>query len=211
MNFVKLVKLDYRKGDFMDNRNGNMGIGTPNHSQNNGTRKLWQRFFRLLILCTFAVFVARILLINSGIPLSYIWQVVLSCIFGNLLATADINSTGIYLSRYGMNAPNFGNRTKVFLLLRITIVGAAIALRSFRLIDTAILAGVVTFIIVLQWFARIYDDRRSLITGEEVWCISRREWIPTIILLVVLNLAFGLPSVLCLLIMFLYSIVLYCF
>lgn len=28
MNFVKLVKLDYRKGDFMDNRNGNMGIGT---------------------------------------------------------------------------------------------------------------------------------------------------------------------------------------
>lgn len=93
MNFVKLVKLDYRKGDFMDNRNGNMGIGTPNHSQNNGTRKLWQRFFRLLISCTFAVAVARILLINSGIPLSYIWQVVLSCIFGNLLATADLNST----------------------------------------------------------------------------------------------------------------------
>lgn len=211
MNFVKLVKLDYRKGDFMDNRNGNMGIGTPNHSQNNGTRKLWQRFFRLLISCTFAVAVARILLINSGIPLSYIWQVVLSCIFGNLLATADLNSTGIYLFKYGMNLPNYGKRTKVFLLLRITVVGATIALRSFRLIDTAILAGVVTFIIVLQWFARIYDDRRSLITGEEVWCISRREWIPTIILLVVLNLAFGLPSVLCLLIMFLYSIVLYCF
>lgn len=195
----------------MDNRNGNMGIGTPNHSQNNGTRKLWQRFFRLLISCTFAVAVARILLINSGIPLGYIWQVVLSCIFGNLLAAADINSTGIYLYRHGAILPKFGKRTKVFLLLRITLVGAAIALRSFRLIDTAILAGVVTFIIVLQWFARIYDDRRSLITGEEVWCVSRREWIPTIILLVVLNLAFGLPSVLCLLIMFLYSIVLYCF
>lgn len=195
----------------MDNQNENMGIGIPDHSQNNGTRKIWQRFFRLLVLCTFAVGVARILLINSGIPLSYIGQVVLSCIFGNLLATADINSTGIYLSRYGMNAPNFGNRTKVFLLLRITIVGAAIALRLFRLIDTAILAGVVTFVIVLQWFARIYDDRRSLITGEEVWCISRREWIPTIILLVGLNLTFGLSSVLCLLIMFLYSIVLYCF
>ena len=211
MNFVKLVKLDYRKGDFMDNRNGNMGIGTPNHSQNNGTRKLWQRFFRLLISCTFAVAVARILLINSGIPLSYIWQVVLSCIFGNLLATADLNSTGIYLFRYGMNAPNYGKRTKVFLLLRIIIVGAAIALRSFRLIDTAILSVIATFVIVLQWFARIYDDRRSLITGEEVWCVSRREWIPTIILLVVLNLTFGLSSVLCLLIMFLYSIVLYCF
>lgn len=211
MNFVKLVKLDYRKGDFMDNRNGNMGIGTPNHSQNNWTRKLWQRFFTLLISCTFAVAVARILLINSGIPLSYIWQVVLSCIFGNLLATADLNSTGIYLFRYGMNAPNYGKRTKVFLLLRIIIVGAAIALRSFRLIDTAILAVIATFVIVLQWFARIYDDRRSLITGEEVWCVSRREWIPTIILLVVLNLTFGLSSVLCLLIMFLYSIVLYCF
>lgn len=211
MNFVKLVKLDYRKGDFMDNRNGNMGIGTPNHSQNNGTRKLWQRFFRLLISCTFAVAVARILLINSGIPLSYIWQVVLSCIFGNLLATADLNSTGIYLSRYGMNAPNYGKRTKVFLLLRITLIGAAIALRSFRLIDTTILAVIVTFVIVLQWFARIYDDRRSLVTGEEVWCVSRREWMPTIILLVVLNLTFGLSSVLCLLIMFLYSIVLYCF
>ncbi len=195
----------------MDNRNGNMGIGTSNHSQNNWTRKLWQRFFRLLISCTFAVAVARILLINSGIPLSYIWQVVLSCIFGNLLATADLNSTGIYLFRYGMNAPNYGKRTKVFLLLRITIVGAAIALRSFRLIDTAILAVIATFVIVLQWFARIYDDRRSLVTGEEVWCISRREWIPTIILLVVLNLTFGLSSVLCLLIMFLYSIVLYCF
>lgn len=195
----------------MDNQNGNMGIGTPNHSLNNGTRKLWQRFFRLLISCTFAVAVARILLINSGIPLSYIWQVVLSCIFGNLLATADLNSTGIYLFRYGMNAPNYGKRTKVFLLLRITIVGAAIALRSFRLIDTAILAVIATFVIVLQWFARIYDDRRSLITGEEVWCVSRREWIPTIILLVVLNLTFGLSSVLCLLIMFLYSIVLYCF
>ena len=211
MNFVKLVKLDYRKGDFMDNRNGNMGIGTPNHSQNNWTRKLWQRFFTLLISCTFAVAVARILLINSGIPLSYIWQVVLSCIFGNLLATADLNSTGIYLFRYGMNAPNYGKRTKVFLLLRIIIVGAAIALRSFRLIDTAILAVIATFVIVLQWFARIYDDRRLLITGEEVWCVSRREWIPTIILLVVLNLTFGLSSVLCLLIMFLYSIVLYCF
>ena len=211
MNFVKLVKLDYRKGDFMDNRNGNMGIGTPNHSQNNWTRKLWQRFFRLLISCTFAVAVARILLINSGIPLSYIWQVVLSCIFGNLLATADLNSTGIYLSRYGMNAPNYGNRTKVFLLLRITLIGATIVLRSFRLIDTTILAVIVIFVIVLQWFARIYDDRRSLITGEEVWCVSRREWIPTIILLVVLNLTFGLSSVLCLLIMFLYSIVLYCF
>ena len=195
----------------MDNRNGNMGIGTPNHSQNNGTRKLWQRFFKLLISCTFAVAVARILLINSGIPLSYIWQVVLSCIFGNLLATADLNSAGIYLFKYGMNLPNYGKRTKVFLLLRITVVGATIALRSFRLIDTAILAGVVTFVIVLQWFARIYDDRRSLITGEEVWCVSRREWIPTIILLVVLNLTFGLSSVLCLLIMFLYSIVLYCF
>lgn len=211
MNFVKLVKLDYRKGDFMDNRNGNMGIGTPNHSQNNWTRKLWQRFFRLLISCTFAVAVARILLINSGIPLSYIWQVVLSCIFGNLLATADLNSTGIYLSRYGMNAPNYGNRTKVFLFLRITLIGATIVLRSFRLIDTTILAVIVIFVIVLQWFARIYDDRRSLITGEEVWCVSRREWIPTIILLVVLNLTFGLSSVLCLLIMFLYSIVLYCF
>lgn len=195
----------------MDNRNGNMGIGTPNHSQNNWTRKLWQRFFRLLISYTFAVAVARILLINSGIPLSYIWQVVLSCIFGNLLATADLNSTGIYLSRYGMNAPNYGNRTKVFLLLRITLIGATIVLRSFRLIDTTILAVIVIFVIVLQWFARIYDDRRSLITGEEVWCVSRREWIPTIILLVVLNLTFGLSSVLCLLIMFLYSIVLYCF
>lgn len=195
----------------MDNQNGNMGIGTPNHSLNNGTRKLWQRFFRLLICCTFAVAVARILLINSGIPLSYIWQVVLSCIFGNLLATADINSTGIYLYRHGAILPNFGNRTRVFLLLRITIVGAAIALRSFRLIDTTVLTVVVTFVIVLQWCARIYDDRRSLITGEEVWCISRREWIPTIILLVVLNLTFGLPSVLCLLIMFIYSIVLYCF
>lgn len=195
----------------MDNQNGNMGIGRPNHSQNNWTRNIWQRFFRLLICCTFAVAVARILLINSGIPLSYIWQVVLSCIFGNLLATADINSTGIYLSIYGMNAPNYGKRTKVFLLLRIILVGAAIALRSFRLIDTTILAAIVTFIIVLQWFARIYDDRRSLVTGEEVWCVSRREWIPTIILLVVLNLTFGLSSVLCLLIMFIYSIVLYCF
>lgn len=195
----------------MDNQNRNMRISTPNHSQNNGTRKLWQRFFRLLISCTFAVAVARILLINSGIPLSYIWQVVLSCIFGNLLATADLNSTGIYLFKYGMNLPNYGKRTKVFLLLRITVVGATIALRSFRLIDTTVLTVVVTFVIVLQWCARIYDDRRSLIAGEEVWCISRREWIPTIILLVVLNLVFGLPSVLCLLIMFIYSIVLYCF
>lgn len=195
----------------MDNQNGNMRISTPNHSQNNGTRKLWQRFFRSLICCTFAVFVARILLINSEIPLSYIWQVVLSCIFGNLLAAADINSTGIYLYRHGAILPKFGNRTKIFLLLRVTIVGAAIALRSFKVIDTAVLAIVVTFVIVLQWCARIYDDRRSLIAGEDVWCISRREWIPTVILLVVLNLIFGLPSVLCLLIMFIYSIVLYCF